>query len=96
MGRRAGRPAADPNSEKAEKKTRERGPIVIVPEGKPYLVLGIVFYVLFFISVVVVLLWFTWPRALLSVVLAGISGWDIYKYMKMTNDLTIAQRRRTL
>ena len=77
--------------QKAEKKTREKEPIVIVPEGKPYLVLGIVFYVLFFISVVVVLLWFTWPRALLSVVLAGISGWDIYKYMKIKNDLTIAQ-----
>ena len=46
---------------------------------------------LFFISVVVVLLWFTWPRALLSVVLAGMQRLGYLQIHEVKNDLTIAQ-----
>lgn len=75
---------------------KEKLPIVIVPEGKPYLVMGIVFYLAFLVNVIVVILSFSWPKTLLAAVLGGISGYDVYKYMRIKTDLAAAKDREEI
>lgn len=82
--------------QKKENKGAKKEPIVICPEGKPYLILGLVFYVIFAISVVVLLVWFSWPKALFSAVLGSISIYDIYKYIKIKTELSAARDREAI
>lgn len=77
--------------QRQENKQKKKEPIVICPEGKPYLIMGLIFYVLFAISVVVLLIWFSWSKALLSGVLGSISIYDIYKYIRIKTDLSAAR-----
>lgn len=71
----------------------QKEPIVICPEGKPYLVAAIGFYVVFLISAVVMLIWFSWPKVLLSGTLGGICIYDLYKYVRIKTDIAAAKDR---
>ena len=94
--RRAGPLITEEQAKKEKDAPRKKEPIVICPEGKPYLIMGIVFYVLFLGSVIWILLDFTWPHFLIALFLASVCIYDIYKYMKIKNDLSIQQAREEL
>ena len=85
-------------TEAEEKKGKKGGkdPIVICPEGKPYLIAAIGFYVVFLMSVAVMLVWFSWPKALLSGTLGGICIYDIYKYIRIKTDIAAAKDREAI
>jgi len=74
-------------------KKGQKEPIVICPEGKPYLIAAIGFYVVFLVSAIAMLVWFSWPKVLLSGTLGGICLYDLYKYMRIKTDIAAAKDR---
>ncbi len=89
-------PLTEEKKQQLKNKKKEKQPIVIVPEGKPYLVMAIIFYVAFLVNVILVIGWFSWPKTLMAAVLGGISGYDVYKYMRIKTDLAAAKDREEI
>lgn len=94
--KRAGPLITEEQEKKMKEAPRHKEPIVICPEGKPYLIMAIVFYVLFLGGVTWMLLDFTWTHFFIALFLGSVCIFDIYKYMKIKNDLSIKQAREEL
>ena len=94
--KRAGPLITEEQEKKMKEAPRHKEPIVICPEGKPYLIIGIVFYVFFLGGVTWMLLDFTWLHFFIALFLGSVCIFDIYKYMKIKNDLSIQEAREEL
>ena len=94
--KRAGPLITEEQKKKMKEAPRHKEPIVICPEGKPYLIMGIVFYVFFLGGVTWMLLDFTWFHFFIALFLGSVCIFDIYKYMKIKNDLSVKEAREEL
>ncbi len=82
---------------KKEKATKKREPIKICKPAAPYLYAAIFLYVVFLVLAVFVFLAFSWWILLSVFCVAGISGWCVWKYMKVKDRIYFeAEKEREL